>query len=130
MDPISPRPNVLIVENDAMVRAMLLTLLEAEPYAVTACSNPLDALEELSRRNFALIISDYLMPDMTGLDFFVECRSRQPKASRILLTASLETPAAVAAVTRRDICRIITKPWVTADLLAAIRQAVEHHCRL
>jgi DNA-binding NtrC family response regulator len=127
MDPL-PRPSsILIVEDDPMVLTTLKVTLETEQYLVVTCSSPLHALTLLPGTDFAVIISDHKMPEMMGLDFLVECRRIRPQASRILLTAVLNLATAVDAINRGEICRFIAKPWLRAELVAAVRDATQRH---
>jgi DNA-binding NtrC family response regulator len=120
-------PSVLIVDDDTMVLATLTVTLATEPYEVVACSSPIQALTLLPNRDFAVIISDQRMPKMLGLDFLVECRRLRPRASRILLTAVLDLTTAMDAINRGQICRFIAKPWLGAELVSAIRDAIQRH---
>jgi DNA-binding NtrC family response regulator len=110
-----------------MVLATLKVTLETEHYNVVACSSPLHALTLLPAQDFAVIVSDHKMPQMMGLDFLVECRRLRPLASRILLTAVLNLATAVDAINRGEICRFIAKPWLKAELVAALRDATQRH---
>jgi DNA-binding NtrC family response regulator len=127
MDPHPTPPSVLIVDDDTMVLATLTVTLASEPYEVVACSSPIEALTLLPKRDFAVIISDQRMPKMLGLDFLVECRRLRPRASRILLTAVLDLATAMDAINRGQICRFIAKPWLSAELVTAIREAIRRH---
>ncbi len=127
MDPLPPPPSVLIVDDDTMVLATLQVTLATEPYEVIVSSSPIHALTLLPTRDFAVIISDQRMPKMMGLDFLVECRRLRPRASRILLTAVLDLTTAMDAINRGQICRFIAKPWLSAELISAIRDAIQRH---
>ena len=127
MESPPPLPAVLIVDDDPMVLATLKVSLASEPYEVVVCSSGIDALKLLPEKDFAVIISDQRMPKMTGLDFLVECRRILPLAPRILLTAVLNLSTAVEAINRGEICRFIAKPWLRAELVAAIRDAIQRH---
>ena len=110
-----------------MVLASLKFTLETEQFEVVTCSSPIRALTMLPDRDFSVIISDHKMPEMMGLDFLVECRRIRPEASRILLTAVLNLATVVDAINRGEICRFIAKPWLRAELVAAVREAVQRH---
>lgn len=110
-----------------MVLATLKVTLEREYFDVSTSSNPLEALQLVANRDFAVIVSDHRMPQMTGLDFLIECRRRRPNSSRILLTAVLNLSTVVEAINRGEICRFIAKPWLREELIAAIRDAVQRH---
>ena len=128
MNPFRNHPPILLVEDDTFVLSALSTTLEAEGFNVVPCSNPIEALRLIARREFALIISDHRMPGMTGLAFFGECRKVCPSTPRILLTAVLELTSVMAAINGGgEICRFMSKPWRRDELVAAVRGAVERH---
>jgi DNA-binding NtrC family response regulator len=127
MTPPADQPSILIVEDDPMVLATLKVTLEREGFQVTTSSEPRKALQLVDDGDFAVIISDYRMPEMTGLEFLVECRRRRPYSSRILLTAVANLATVVEAINRGEICRFIAKPWLREELLAALRDAVQRH---
>jgi DNA-binding NtrC family response regulator len=127
MSPAAAGPSILIVEDDTMVLATLKITLEHERFQIVACPSPFQALELLSSREFAVIVSDHNMPEMTGLAFLIECRRLCPNSSRILLTAVLDLATVVDSINRGEICRFIAKPWRRMELVAAVRDAVQRH---
>jgi DNA-binding NtrC family response regulator len=119
---------ILLVEDDTFVLSALATTLEAEGFNVVPCPSPVEALRLISRREFALIISDQRMPEMTGLAFFAECRKLCPGTPRILLTAVVELSSVMAAINQGgEICRFMSKPWRREELVTAVRAAVQRH---
>jgi DNA-binding NtrC family response regulator len=118
---------VLIVDDEPMVLITLKVILEHEQYEVLTASNPIQALEWVGERNFAVIISDHKMPEMMGLDFLAACRRISPTSSRILLTAVLNLATVMDAITRGEICRFVSKPWLKEELVAAVRDGVQRH---
>ena len=127
MPSLPPQPSVLIVDDDVMVLATLKVTLATEPYEVITCASPLEAIKLLPVHNFSVIISDQRMPKMMGLDFLVECRRLRPLATRILLTAYVDLATAMDAINRGEIYRFIAKPWLSAELVAAIRGGIHRH---
>lgn len=123
----SAAPNILIVDDEAVVLSALKETLERAGFPVVACNSPLKALAVLAERDFAVIISDQRMPEMLGLDFLIESRRIRPFASRILITAVLALPTIVDAINKGEIFRFVAKPWLREELLATVRNAVQRH---
>jgi len=115
------------VDDEPIVLASLRQTLERENYEVMACGDPLKALLLLKEKDFSVIISDYKMPGMSGLDFLIESRRLLPHASRILITAILSLPTIVEAINRGEIFRFIAKPWLREELLVTVSNAVDRH---
>jgi DNA-binding NtrC family response regulator len=123
----SPLPSVLIVEDDTMVLATLKLTLEMQKLEVITCDSPVEALQLVDQRDFAVIISDFRMRQMTGLEFLNECRKRRPHCFRILFTAVANVFAVEDAVKGGEISRLITKPWKREQLVAAVKEGIQIH---
>ena len=107
--------------------ASLKEVLERQGYGFVTAASARRGLELLRERAFAVVVSDHRMPDMTGLEFLVECQRVQPLATRILITAVLSLPTLVEAINRGEIYRFLAKPWLREELITAIRNAVGRH---
>ena len=132
MSPSSPSlepslKQILVVDDEDIVRIALRETLRRERYGVTACPSPEEALKALQKEAFAVIISDYQMPGMTGLDFLSKAKQIQPDATRILITAVLSLDTVIEAINKGEIYRFIVKPWIREELLATVRNAVQRH---
>ena len=121
------RATILVVDDEPAVLQALQATLEREGFHVVACPSPLKALAILADRDFAVILSDQRMPEMTGLEFLVEARRMRPLSSRILITAVLSLSTIVDAINKGEILRFVTKPWLREELVATIRNAVQRH---
>jgi DNA-binding NtrC family response regulator len=120
-------PAILIVDDEPMVLLTLKTVLTRANYQVTTAERPTEALKLVEAANYAVIISDHRMPEMTGLDFLAHCRRLCPASSRILLTAVLNLHEVMEAIDRDEICRFLAKPWLREELLAAVGDAVQRN---
>jgi response regulator RpfG family c-di-GMP phosphodiesterase len=118
---------ILVVDDEEIVRIALRQTLRRERYEVTACSSPEDGLQVLKTEAFSVIISDYQMPGMTGLDFLAHAKQLQPDATRILITAVLSLDTVIEAINKGEIYRFVVKPWIREELLATVRNAIQRH---
>src|SRR5690348_12668826 len=100
-------------------------------------ADALDALRELRLRGdeVAVILADYRMPQMSGIEFLEHAMDLYPAARRVLLTAYADTHAAIDAINVVDLDHYLLKPWdppeeklypVIDSLLDAWRRAPEH----
>lgn len=121
------KPAILIVDDEPIVLAALKETLIREHYDVTATNSPARALDILHERQFAVIISDHRMPEMTGLDFLVEAKKIQPDTSRILITAVLSLPTIIDSINKGEIFRFLAKPWLREELTATVKNAVQRY---
>jgi response regulator RpfG family c-di-GMP phosphodiesterase len=118
---------VLVVDDEPRVLAGLKEVLERQQLHVFATTDPRRAIDMLHERAFGVIISDHLMPAMSGMDFLVECQRLQPHATRILVTAVLSLPTLVEAINKGEIYRFLAKPWLREELIATVRNAVNRY---
>lgn len=116
---MSARPILLSVEDDpAVSRAVARDLRRryGDSYRVVrADSGPeaLAALRELTVRGdaTAVLLADYRMPGMTGVEFLEQAMDIAPAAKRVLLTAYADTDAAIRAINEVDLDHYLLKPW-------------------
>ena len=83
-----PQPNIiLLVDDEEMVVTSIKSFLTLETdYEVVAFTSPKEALEFVRKTKVDVVISDYLMPDIDGIEFLGQVKDIQPQATRILLT--------------------------------------------
>jgi response regulator RpfG family c-di-GMP phosphodiesterase len=126
----SPKASILVVDDEPDILDALREQLSWEGYEVTACASGAEALNALQRRGFAVIISDQRMPGMCGLELMGHARKIHPNASRVLLTGVLSLDTLVSAINQGEIFRFIAKPWMRAELLATVDNAVQRQALL
>ena len=118
-----PRPVMLAVDDDAdVLRAVERDLRKqySDRYRVmSADSGPgaLNTLERLAQRGepVALLIADYRMPHMTGIEFLAAAIRQLPDVRRVLLTAYADTEAAIGAINVVKLDHYLLKPWDPPD---------------
>jgi response regulator RpfG family c-di-GMP phosphodiesterase len=118
---------ILIVDDEEIVLVALRETLRREGYQVVTANSPVKAMELVGQDVFSVIISDFQMPGMTGLDFLSQAKQIQPDATRILITAVLSLDTVIEAINRGEIYRFIVKPWLREELLATVKNAVQRH---
>lgn len=123
--PVMPPRMVLVVDDEEHVRTALARVLREAGYIVFAAERGEEALEILREHPVKLLISDYNMPGMTGIELFKEVRRRQPHVLRIMLTGEKDPELAVRSINEAEVFRFIRKPWNNADLCTIARLAFE-----
>ena len=124
------KASILVVDDEPDILDALREQLNWEGYEVTACSGGGEALAALQKSRFAVILSDQRMPGMSGLELMAHARSIQPNASRVLLTGILSLDTLVGAINQGEIFRFIAKPWMRAELLATVDNAIQRQSLL
>ncbi len=117
---------VMIIDDEPMVTQSIKNFLSLETdYEIIALTSPMAALETLKTRQVDVIISDYFMPDLNGIDFFLKAKEIQPQATRVLLTGYADKENAIKAINDVGLYQYIEKPWENEDLRLVLRNAIE-----
>ncbi|ARU32944.1 response regulator [Sulfuriferula sp. AH1] len=97
---------------------------EFHEISVETFDTPHDALKRAEVVVFDLVVSDYRMPEMSGVEFLKAFRKIQPHAARIILSGYADLEGLVGAINEAEISRFINKPWNDYELKFAIAQAL------
>lgn len=117
--------SLLIVDDDESILSLLHDLLTYEErYRITVAADPRAAMDVLRRGPFDLIITDYRMPAMTGLDLIREARCLYPDMIGILVTG-LAWPDAADEAGKAGAYDLIPKPLNMAEVRVTVRNACE-----
>jgi two-component system, NtrC family, response regulator HupR/HoxA len=117
---------VLVVDDEPRVLDALEAILAAEFRVLTAPSGPA-ALELLAQHEIAVIVTDYRMPQMSGVELLRRSRELAPEAMRIVLTAYTDVESLMDAINTGGIYHFISKPWDPHELTVVVRRAAERH---
>jgi len=122
-----PASNViLLVDDEEMVVTSIKSFLTLETdYQVVAFTSPKEALDYVQKNRVDLVISDYLMPEVDGIEFLAKVKELQPEATRILLTGYADKENAIKAINDVGLYQYIEKPWENDDLRLVIRNGLE-----
>jgi two-component system, NtrC family, response regulator GlrR len=119
----SPKPRLLLVDDDPSLLRLLTLRLEGEGYQVISADSAEAALPLLSKHSVDVVLSDLRMPGLDGMSLFDEIAKRYPGLPVVLMTAHGSIPEAVAA-TQRGVFGFLTKPLNTNELRDILQNAV------
>jgi len=118
------KPRILLVDDDVLLLRALRRLLQADFEVLTAETGQA-GLEALATPGpLAVVLSDFRMPGMDGVQFLDRLGTRSPDTVKIMLTGQAELNTAVEAVNKGHVFRFLTKPIDGQDLLQVLRDAV------
>ncbi|MDY6791012.1 MAG: response regulator [Thermodesulfobacteriota bacterium] len=117
--------SILVVDDQQIIRDMLENTLSRESYTVYCAGSAEEALKILSQESIDVVISDEVMPGMTGTQFLAVVRKAYPDVIRIILTGHASLESAMRAINEGEIYRFLTKPCNLVDLSVTIRQALQ-----
>ena len=118
---------LLVVDDDDNVRRALKRVLRRARCRVLDAPDAAGALAVLEREPVQVVVSDYRMPGLSGVEFLRVVKDRWPRIQRVLLTGQADSSAVEEAVNRSEIFRFIWKPWEDAHLLITIQSAVDQY---
>jgi two-component system, OmpR family, KDP operon response regulator KdpE len=118
---------VLVVEDDADIRAVLRTVLEGEHYRVVEAENAARGEAEARAHKPDLIVLDLGLPDRDGVDLIRSVRQSSPVPIVVLSARTLESQKIEALDAGAD--DFVVKPFSAAELLARARAALRRNAR-
>ena len=117
---------ILFVDDEPNVLRALGRLFLDEEYTLLQAESGEEGLRLLAEEEpVQLVVSDYRMPGMNGVDFLKNVCERWPETVRIVLSGYADTAAVVAAINEGQIYKFIPKPWNDEELKVTIAKAVE-----
>ena len=126
---------ILLVDDEPGILSALRRLLMLTPCAfngetyrlqVDCISCPEEALRAVQSVPYEMVISDFRMPGMDGVELLRQVRTIQPNAVRFILSGYADLQALVSAINEAQISRFIAKPWNDYELVAAIAQGLAY----
>jgi two-component system probable response regulator PhcQ len=120
---VDDEPNIL-----SALKRVLSTIpsdmLDGEKPEIETFSSTEEALVRISTIPVDLVISDYRMPAMSGIEFLKRAITFQPDIARLILSGNADLDAVVEAINTLQIFRFVTKPWHDFELKSSISQAL------
>ena len=115
--------DVLVVEDDVDLCEALCDTLEVEGYQVISATNGTEALSQLAKHRFTLVISDIQMPQMDGFQLLNNIQNKYPEIPVLLMTAYGTVPKAVEAM-QSGAADYLIKPFDASSLVAKVANFV------
>jgi two-component system, probable response regulator PhcQ len=115
---------VLVVDDQPSVREVIIDYLTNESYEVVGVGSAEEASAALSVKHFDVVLSDEMMPGMSGTELLATVCKEYPETVRLILTGHPTLETAIAAINEGQIYRFFTKPCNLFDLALTIRQAL------
>jgi DNA-binding NtrC family response regulator len=116
-------PSVLVVDDDAEMRALLLDVLRHDGCDVAEAQDGPEAILALRNREFDVILMDKNMPGPSGLDLLPGFRRACPRSRIIMMTAFGDVPSYVEAVEKGAV-EYLFKPFRMEEMKTAVRKAL------
>jgi two-component system probable response regulator PhcQ len=116
---VDDEPNILSALRRSLA-AIDVRQLDGDALRFEAFTSPEEAIKRSEEEDFDLVMSDYRMPSMNGVEFLAQVKKLQPSVPCMIISGYADRDAIIAAVNEVNLTRFIEKPWQD-DVL---RQAV------
>lgn len=125
--PLTPPISILIVDDEADLRNLLVEALADQGYAAEGAEGGTQALARVRKKHFPVIFTDLNMPGgLSGLELLKAVHEEDPKSMGILMTGYATTEAAIQAL-KRGAYDFIQKPFKLAEIEASLERALDHY---
>lgn len=118
-------PTVLFVDDEQPIRSALERMyIERDDVHCLFAASGQEGLEIMEREDVWVVVSDYLMPSMRGIEFLAKVKARWPQTIRIMMTAYADLSIAIDAINKSEAFRFVTKPWNNQELMEVVDEAL------
>ncbi|MFN7904644.1 MAG: response regulator [Pseudobdellovibrionaceae bacterium] len=111
---------ILVVEDEKEIRELMALHLLRQGYKVTECASATEASIEVKKSNFRLLVLDWMLPGMSGIEFLGNVKKDFPQLNVLMVTAKTE-PEDIVRGLEQGADDYLTKPFEPAVLLARVK---------
>jgi putative nucleotidyltransferase with HDIG domain len=119
-----PSARILVVDDELFVREILVRKLQALGYQCDSSEDGPEALKALSEHSYDLLLTDIMMPEMSGVDLIREATKLCPELAVILVTSVIDLEVAIDAL-KLGAYDYIMKPFSLEEVTLAVARALE-----
>jgi putative two-component system response regulator len=119
---------ILVIDDEVVIRELVLEILESAGHEVVGAESAEQALTLLDDEDFDLVVSDVIMPGLSGLELLEAVRTRRASLPVVLVTGAGTYETLSQALTR-GAAGLVTKPFAHAELQDAVADALERASR-
>jgi CheY-like chemotaxis protein/glycine cleavage system H lipoate-binding protein len=120
---VNEAKQILVIDDEEVIHASLCKILSRQGYEIDNSFTVADAFEKLSRKGYDLIITDLMMPEMTGIELLEELNKKRIAIPFIMITGYPTIKTAVQAI-RLGAVDYVTKPFTRQELLSPVNRAL------
>lgn len=119
---MSPTPQILVVEDDSAIRALLVAALRREPFDVHAAVNGADALTMTRSTEYAVILLDLMMPTLNGIEFLQAFHEGAPSSRTVIFVMTAGDETAIRRLPANLVHGFVRKPFDVPQLVSMVRE--------
>src|SRR5205823_5246074 len=114
-------PRILVVDDEKVIREILSDFLTMEGYVVRTVEDGVEALKELTKRSYNLVISDLKMPNMGGLELIEKITEQQIPVLTVIMTGFGTVETAIEAM-KKGAYDYILKPFKVEEVVHIVQR--------
>lgn len=118
------RPSVLIVDDEAGIRKLLMKVLDENGYSPDSAENGAEAIQKANVRYYNLALIDIMLPDINGVDLLAKFKPTRPRTRKIIMTGNPSLQNAVEAL-NKGADAYIMKPLEIEKVLATLEEQLD-----
>jgi response regulator RpfG family c-di-GMP phosphodiesterase len=118
---------VLFIDDSKLILAMVRDLFAEAAFTVLTCEEPEAALRILQDEEIAVVVTDNVMPKMSGLDLLSSLGRHSPDTVKVLMSAHADLASALVAINRSEVFRYLLKPWQPDELTTVVSEALQRY---
>jgi len=133
VEPATPLPantqpgRLLLVDDEENILRSLRRVLRRGDWLIETAPDAESALQIFEKFSPGVVMSDFRMPGMNGVELLARVKALAPTTQRIMLTGQADQLAIEEAINRSEVFRFISKPWNDSQLLLTVKSAFEQH---
>jgi len=106
---------------------MIESVYKNEPVEIAVTADYKEALDIIAEEKIKVVLSDQIMPEISGVDFLIMIKEKFPDILRILITANEDHKVTQRAINEAEVFRFLGKPLDTKQFMQVIRKAVDQY---
>lgn len=114
---------MLIIDDDAAVLASCQRIFTEEGFEVTTTTNPIDGLELATRKQYTVILCDWQMPELDGLDVVAKIQTHAPETAVVMISGYPSVDRATEAM-KRGAMDYLPKPFTPEEISSTVQKAI------
>ena len=125
MEDTKPQTILIVDDEEIITYSLSMHLSLSTNLTILTSNDPVSALKIVQENDVDLIISDYLMPNMNGIEFLMEVKKTREDITMILLTGYADKENVIKAVNQVGVYYYIEKPWDNDNLIKVVYNGLE-----
>ncbi len=118
---------ILFVDDEENILNSVIRTFADSDLTIRTAPDAGQALDLVRNQEIAVLVSDNMMPGMSGMELLEQTKTISPNTVKIMMTAYTALPTVIEAINRGEVFRFIVKPWDNRELLTIVEEGVQRY---